>query len=124
MFDNGMYITITGMDYFFGKKPFSIGAQLTLRKDPENDYDGEAIVVIAPVLGKVGYVANSPKTTAGGTMSAGRLYDFIQEECMAIVRFTTVSKVIAQVFPDKRLKVKVEVALEEAIDAQKSANIE
>ncbi len=115
MFDNELYITITGLNHYFGMRPFKIGSLVSLIKEPDNDYDDEAIIVVAPVLGKVGYVANSPHTTAGGTMSAGRIYDKIPDECVAIVRFITGSKVIARVFPDKRLHVKVEITLEDAV---------
>lgn len=111
MFENELYITITGLNHYFGKKPFKIGSYVTLKKEPDNAYDDEAIMVKAPLLDKVGYVANSPHTTAQGCMSAGRLYDEIPDECAAVVRFMTCSKVIARVLPDKKLAVKVDVDL-------------
>lgn len=113
MFENELYITITGLNHYFNMKPFKIGSLVTLRKEPVNDYDDEAIMVIAPSLGKVGYVANSPHTVASGCMSAGRLYDEIPDECAAVVRFMTSTKVIARVLPDKKLNVKVEITLED-----------
>ncbi|MDL2253372.1 HIRAN domain-containing protein [Ruminococcaceae bacterium OttesenSCG-928-I18] len=114
MFENELYITITGLNHYFGMRPFKIGSLVTLIKEPDNVYDDEAIMVMAPMLGKVGYVANSPHTTASGCISAGRLYDEVPDECAAAVRFMTASKVIARVMPDKRLHVKVEIALEDA----------
>ena len=69
------YFTITGMDHYFGKEFLSPGMKVDLFKDPENKYDHEAICVKLPVLGKIGYVANSPATVLGESMSAGRLYD-------------------------------------------------
>lgn len=111
MFEDELYITITGLNHYFNMKPFKIGSLVTLKKEPENDYDNEAIMVMAPVLGKVGYVANSPHTTASGCMSAGRLYDEIPDECAAVVRFMTCTKVIARVLPDKKLDVKIDVKL-------------
>ena len=113
MFENELYITITGLNHYFGMRPFKIGSLVTLVKEPGNDYDDEAIMVMAPMLGKVGYVANSPHTTASGCMSAGRLYGEVPNECAAVVRFMTASKVIARVMPDKRLQVKMEIALED-----------
>jgi hypothetical protein len=121
MFENELYVTITGLNFYYKMKPFKIGSLVTLKKEPDNDYDDEAIEVLAPLLGRVGYVANSAHTTAGGTMSAGRLYDEIPDECAAIVRFMTSSKVIARVLPDKTLNVKVEVALEDLKDEGYSA---
>lgn len=116
MFENEIYITITGLNFYFNMKPFKIGSLVTLRKEPDNIHDDEAIEVMAPLLGKVGYVANSPHTTAGGTMSAGRIYDEIPDECAAVVRFMTSSKVIARVLPDKKLNVKIDVTLEDVGD--------
>lgn len=117
MFENELYITITGLNHYFGMKPFKIGSLVTLKKEPDNAYDDEAIEVLAPLLGKVGYVANSPHTTAGGTMSAGRVYDELPDECAAVVRFMTGTKVIARVLPDKKLHVKVEIVLENTEDS-------
>lgn len=114
MLENEMYITITGHNYAYQLKPFSIGSLVTLRKEPDNAHDKEAIEVLIPFLGRVGYVANSSHTVVAGCLSAGRLYDKMQEECAAVVRFITGNKVIAQVLPDKRLTVKVEVLLEDA----------
>lgn len=125
MFENELYITITGLNYYYNMKPFKIGSLVTLRKEPNNSYDDEAIEVLAPLLGRVGYVANSPHTTAGGTMSAGRLYDEIPDECAAVVRFITSSKVIARVLPDKKLNVKIDITLEALEDeAYSSVTIE
>ncbi len=119
MFEKELYITITGLNHYFGMQPFKIGSLITLKKEPDNAYDDEAIVVLAPLLGKVGYVANSPYTTVMGCMSAGRIYDKIPEECVAVVRFMSSSKVIARVLPDKKLTVKIDVTLE-ALDADYS----
>lgn len=116
MFENELYITITGLNYYFNMKPFKIGSLVTLRKEPENSHDEEAIEVLAPLLGRVGYVANSPHTTVGGTMSAGRLYDAIPDECAAVVLFMTGSKVIARVLPDKKLNVKIYIMLKDLHD--------
>lgn len=46
-------------------------------KRTQNEWDREAIAVYREGLGKVGYVANSPKTVLGESYSAGRLYDKI-----------------------------------------------
>ena len=81
------YITINGTNFFHGLKPFKIGSIIKLIKDPENDYDTEAIQVEIRYAGQVGYVANSPKTVAKGTMSAGRIYDKILDEDYAQIKF-------------------------------------
>lgn len=51
--------------------------KIRLEKEPDNEYDKEAIKVTYEGLGKIGYVANSSYTVIGESMSAGRLYDKI-----------------------------------------------
>ena len=38
-----VYVTITGMKYYYGFNPFSIGKKLTCKKEHNNPYDSEAI---------------------------------------------------------------------------------
>lgn len=91
------FITIVGFNNYFGMKPFSIGAVLTLKKEPENPFDAEAIKAVMPPLGIVGYVANGVNTKANGTLSAGRVYDKVGDKFFAKVMFTTSTKVIARI---------------------------
>ena len=98
-----MYVTITGMKYYYGKKPFKVGKIVALVKDRDNEFDAEAIRVQMPHIETVGYVANSTNTVFDGTMSAGRLYDKIDEGVFAIVEFITHSSVIARVVNDEEL---------------------
>ena len=74
-----MYFTITGTSYRHGKDFMEKGMRVRLVKEPDNEHDREAIRVEMPGLGLVGYVANSPYTVQGESMSAGRLYDKIGE---------------------------------------------
>lgn len=91
------YITITGFQHYYEKKPFAIGNLIRCRKEPDNCHDAEAIKCTLPMVGTVGYVANSTYTVAGGTMSAGRLYDKVEDKFYARVLFTTASKIICRV---------------------------
>lgn len=86
------YITITGMQHYYGTPAFpgiaelfKRGVVVTLKKDHENEYDNEAIEVRFPGLGKIGYVANSVRTVIGESSSAGRIYDRFGEETEATV---------------------------------------
>ena len=67
------YVTLTGLNYRFGTQPFTVGQKVKLVKEPENDFDREAIRAELPGLGKVGYVANSTHTVLGDCYSAGRI---------------------------------------------------
>ncbi len=82
-----MYITVTGMNHYYGTEFIKEGMIVRLVKEPDNQYDTEAIKVEMEGLGKVGYVANSTNTVMGESMSAGRLYDKIGETCQATVKY-------------------------------------
>ncbi len=90
------YITITGFNHYYGKQPFSIGNVIKCIKEESNQYDSEAIKAVMPYIGTVGYVANSPITVAGGTMSAGRIFDHVRKKFYVRVMFTTSSKIICK----------------------------
>ena len=68
-----MYFTITGCNHYFGTEFLKEGMKLKLEKEPDNKFDSETILVKLKGLGKIGYVANSPYTVKGESMSAGRL---------------------------------------------------
>ena len=82
-----VYFTITGMDHYFGSEFLKKGMKVKLIKEPDNKYDKEAIRVELKGLGKIGYVANSPYTVLGESMSAGRLYDKIGDEATGKVLY-------------------------------------
>lgn len=62
---------------------------MTLLKEPDNEYDKEAIRVEFEGLGKIGYVANSPYTVLGESRSAGRMYDQIKKKAKGKVTLIT-----------------------------------
>ena len=95
-----IFITITGINHYYGKKPFEIGRTVKLTKEPDNPYDKEAIGVYLPFIDKIGNVANSVHTVYGGTQSAGRIWDKIENDALAQVMFTTHSSVIALLMPE------------------------
>ena len=91
------YITITGMQHYFGTTVFKVGDVISCEKEFDNDYDEEAIKVMMKTFGKVGYVGNSCRTVAKGTKSAGRIYEKVGEKFFAKVCFVTSGSVIAEV---------------------------
>jgi hypothetical protein len=82
-----IYFTITGTYFYYGKDFFEKDMKVKLVKDPDNEYDKEAIRVELEGLGLVGYVANSPRTVVGESFSAGRLYDKIEDTAEGTVLF-------------------------------------
>ena len=74
-----------------------MGQKVKLVKEPENDFDHEAIRAELPGLGKVGYVANSTHTVLGDCYSAGRIYDKIGAAATAKVKYVLANAVVCSV---------------------------
>ena len=91
------FITITGLKFHFGSKPFEVGQKVKLVKEPDNEYDSEAVKAELPGLGCAGYVANSPHTVLGACISAGRLYDKIGDSATAKVVYVLDNAVVCKV---------------------------
>ena len=92
-----VFITLTGTKYYYGNDFLEKGMKLRLEKEPDNDYDMEAIKVTCAGLGKIGYVANSSHTVIGESISAGRLYDKIGDIAWAKVVLVTPAGTICKV---------------------------
>lgn len=89
--------TITGLNHRYGSEFLEPGMTFKLVKEPDNEYDAEAIKVMFKGLGQIGYVANSTYTVIGETMSAGRIYDKIVDGAKAKVVLVTDKGVICTV---------------------------
>lgn len=89
--------TITGLNYRYGSDFLEKGMEVKLVKEPDNQYDKEAIKVELAGLGHIGYVANSTRTVLGETMSAGRIYDKIGKKAKAKVMLVTDRGVICKI---------------------------
>lgn len=98
---DSIYITINHLDDFNSTYMFKPGDILSLKKEPDNCYDDEAIVVYTKHGCKCGYVANSVGSVCRGTYSAGRVYDKIPEECCCIVRFISEDHLIAELAEER-----------------------
>ena len=92
-----IYITVTGSNFRYGTDFMKKKMIFTLEKEPDNQYDKEAIKVILPGVGVIGYVANSPKTVVGECYSAGRLYDKMGSTCQAKFKYNLNGAVICKV---------------------------
>ncbi len=84
-----IYFTLTGTKYYHGNEFLKPGMKLELKKEPDNKFDKEAIVVKMEGLGEIGHVANSAHTVIGESMSAGRIYDKIGDTAKAKVVLVT-----------------------------------
>jgi hypothetical protein len=95
------YVSIVGLNNYFGSDIFKVGQILVLRKDYENNYDDEAIQVEIENVGKVGYIANSTHTVVRGCKSAGRIYDTFLDKTRARVMFIMNNTVIAEIIEEE-----------------------
>lgn len=111
-------ITITGVNHYLGMKAFKVGRVLRIVKEKENEYDDEAIYVELPIIGKVGYVANSTDTVYSGTQSAGRLYDSIGERAYVKAIVITRSSVIAEMISEQEYPVYDKMFALDGIDTE------
>ena len=84
-----IYFTLTGTRHYYGSDFLKSGVKIQLEKETDNKYDPEAIQVKLKGMGKIGYVANSPYTRIGESMSAGRIYDKIGKKAKAKVVLVT-----------------------------------
>lgn len=100
--DHRSYVTVTGMKHYAGISPFKIGAKLKCIREPDNEHDHEAIMVIDPDLGKVGYIANSPYTVLRGTMSAGAVACRVRKRFTVKVMFVNNDFAICRVIGGKK----------------------
>lgn len=104
MADMELYTTIVGLKNYEGNKVFKIGSIVRLVKEPDNDYDLEAIACENKYVGKTGYIANSTKTVTKGTMSAGRIYDKIGDVSYCEVKFVSEDSVIAKILSEDKIE--------------------
>lgn len=104
MTNHELFTTIVGLKNYEGSKVFKIGSIVKLVKEPDNDFDLEAIACEMKYIGKVGYIANSTRTVTKGTMSAGRIYDKIGDISFCEVKFISTDSVIAKVLNKDKIK--------------------
>ena len=91
-----IFFTIAGTKHRYGQGIFEAGMEVKLKKEPDNEVDKEAIKVEVKGLGHVGYVANSPYTVLGESMSAGRLYDRIGDTAVGVVKYVLPQGVVCK----------------------------
>lgn len=91
-----IYITITGTNHYYESDFLEKDMEVALEKEPDNEYDKEAIMVTIKGLGKIGYVANSPFSVLGESYSAGRIYDKFNETTKAKVMYVLPKGVVCR----------------------------
>ena len=98
------YVTITGFKHYYGITPFKPGKKIKCVKEPDNPHDAEAIRATMKHIGTVGYVANSPRTTAVGTKSAGAIGHKVKKKFTVEVTFIAGIHIICRVVDGRKEK--------------------
>jgi hypothetical protein len=103
-----MYFTIAGCSHYCGNDFMKKGMKVKLVKEPDNEYDKEAIQVKIKGMGKCGYVANSAYTVKGESMSAGRIYDKLGKKSKGKIMYVIPGGAICKIIEDGTKKDTVE----------------
>lgn len=104
-----VFVTVTGMKFQSPSKRVRPGDVVHFIKDVQNDYDEEAIAAFSEDKEQIGYIANSSRTVAKGTYSAGRVYDRFAIFAVGIVLFIVKDEAIVRMIhfqqPDEEAEV-------------------
>ena len=92
-----MFITVMAFKNLNGERALKLDGIIKLVKEPDNKYDTEAIACEMRYFGRIGYVANSVNSVIKGCMSSGRVYDKIEDEYFARIKFISDHNAIAKV---------------------------
>lgn len=96
-----IWFTIAGTKYRHGTEFMKSKMKVTLKKEPDNQYDTEAIRVEMEGFGLVGYVANSTHTRVGESWSAGRIYDRIGNTAKGKIKYVLPDGVLCELVQKK-----------------------
>ncbi|MBP5655591.1 MAG: HIRAN domain-containing protein [Clostridiales bacterium] len=92
-----LYFTITGTNFRYGDSFLEKDMKVRLIKEPDNEFDKEAIRVELEGLGKIGYVANSTRTVIGECHSAGYILDKIKDDAEGKIMYVTDNGIVGVV---------------------------
>lgn len=98
------FVTITGVNHYFGYAPFKIGKRFKCIKEKNNIYDEDAIRVVKKGIGKVGYIANSVYTVVTGTQSASKIRRKMNKKFEIEVCFIAPNAIICKVIGGYKIK--------------------
>lgn len=82
-----IFAAMMGMDNSYGAQALQVGDTLFLVKDPNNRLDEQAIKVVIPPIGEVGYIVNDVDKVPQGCWNGAGFYDAFHQQTCAKVRF-------------------------------------
>jgi hypothetical protein len=84
---NKIFAAMVGMENYHGAQTLHVGDTLYLVKDPDNRLDHQAIKVVIPPIGEVGYIVNQTGKVPHGCWTGSGFYDAFYQQTCAKVRF-------------------------------------
>ncbi|KAA8786682.1 DNA-binding protein [Paenibacillus amylolyticus] len=93
---NKIFAALMGMENYHGAEALHLGDTLYLVKDPDNRLDHQAIKVVIPPIGEVGYIVNHAATVPHGCWTGAGFYDAFYQQTCAKVRFMMKDMVIIE----------------------------
>lgn len=100
-----LFAAMYGMDHYHGVKALHVGDTVYLVKDPDNRLDYQAIKVVIPPIGAVGYIVNDPLAVPHGCWTGTAFYDVFHQLTCAKVRFMMRDMVIMELIEMSHLPV-------------------
>ncbi|WP_145332624.1 HIRAN domain-containing protein [Paenibacillus xylanexedens] len=93
---NKIFAALMGMENYHGAQALHVGDTLYLVKDPDNRLDHQAIKVVIPPIGEVGYIVNHAAMVPHGCWTGEGFYDAFYQQTCAKVRFMMKDMVIIE----------------------------
>lgn len=91
-----IFAAMMGMDNYQGAQALHVGDTIYLVKDPDNRLDHQAIKVVIPPIGEVGYIINHAAEVPHGCWTGSGFYDAFYQQTCAKVRFMMKEMVIIE----------------------------
>ncbi|MGV2962339.1 HIRAN domain-containing protein [Paenibacillus sp. AGC30] len=100
-----LFAAMYGMDHYHGVQALHVGDTVYLVKDPDNRLDHQAIKVVIPPIGAVGYIVNDSLVVPHGCWIGTEFYDVFHQLTCAKVRFMMRDMVIMELIEMSHISV-------------------
>ncbi|PAD31080.1 HIRAN domain-containing protein [Paenibacillus sp. 7523-1] len=93
---SNLFAAMDRMEHYHGIQALNIDDTVFLVKDPNNRTDHQAIKVVIPPIGTVGYIVNDPVIVPHGCWAGSGFYDVFHQQTCAKVRFAMKDMIIVE----------------------------
>lgn len=93
---SNLFAAMDRMEHYHGIQALNVDDTVFLVKDPNNRTDRQAIKVVIPPIGTVGYIVNDPVVVPHGCWAGSGFYDVFHQQTCAKVRFAMKDMIIVE----------------------------